>query len=190
MGVINFIKEAIEYRKMIKALDASITEHIEKEELYVSLPKSSLTELADEELIFAVTARADSVIYKYSEFNDGLKDLNDEQRLVYALNSLEMEVNNGGICQFFVNSSRAFAPMISEYMEIVGAEDHRSLYDGFVSKYEIDLDDLSSFDSDTSEEFIEQYERYPFDEYDDAFYQLKPLETYLIPYIKANIDKF
>ena len=62
--------------------------------------------------------------------------------------------------------------------------------DVYAYGYEIDLEDLSSFDSDTSEEFVMQYERYPFDEYDDAFYQLAPLETYLIPYIKANIDKF
>lgn len=190
MGIINTIKQAVTNYKLIKSLDESVTEYIEKEKFYVSMPEGSLTELPDDELIFAATARADSVINKYTEFADGLKDLNDEQRLVYALNSLEMEVNNGGLCQFFVNSSRAFANAVSEYMEIVGAEEHRALYDGFVSKYEIDLEDLSSFDSDTSEEFIMQYERYPFDEYDDAFYQLAPLETYLIPYIKANIDRF
>jgi len=101
-----------------------------------------------------------------------------------------MEVNNGGLCQFFVNSSRMVAPLVSEYMGIIGAADHKKLYDDFTSKYGIDLNDLSSFDIEEAAEFEEQNQRYPFDEYDDAFYDMEPLETYLKKFIRENVKDF
>jgi len=187
MGIFSAIKEAIEFKKIIKE---SVREQLEKEALYVNMTNEELAQIDDDELIFAVMARAEDAMKDFDEIEDGINSLNDAQRVLYALNTLDMEVNNGGICQFFVNSSRAIAPMISECMETIGAAEHQKLYDDFVGKYEIDIDDLSSFDSDTAEEFCEQYERYPFDEYDEAFYDLEPLETFLIPYIKSNIEMF
>lgn len=187
MGIFSAIKEAIEFKKMIKE---SVREQLEKEALYVSMTKDELAQIDDDDLLFAAMARAEEAMKDFDEIEDGINSLNDMQKVLYALNTLDMEVNNGGICQFFVNSSRAVAPIISECMEVIGADDHQKLFDDFVAKYEIDLEDLSSFDSDTVEEFSEQYERYPFDEYDDAFYELEPLETYLIPYIKNNIEMF
>lgn len=187
MGIFKAIKEAIEFKKMIKE---SVKEYMEKEALYVAMSTEELAQVDDDELIFAAMARAENIVCEFEDLHDGLNALNDSQRILYALNTFDMEVNNGGICQFFVNSSRAAAPFISEYMEVIDAKEHQKTFDDFIAKYEIDLNDLSSFDSDTAEEFSEQYERYPFDEYDDAFYEMEPLETYLIPYIKANIDKF
>lgn len=101
-----------------------------------------------------------------------------------------MEVNNGGLCQFFVNSSRMLAPLVSEYMGIIGATEHKALFDSFVEKYQIDLSDLSSFRCETVEAFQAQYKRYPFDEYDHVFYELEPLQTYLIAFVKEHIEKF
>ncbi len=36
-----------------------------------------------------------------------------------------MEVNNGGLCQFFVNSSREFAPDLSAALDAIGALEHK-----------------------------------------------------------------
>ena len=146
-----------------------------------------LSSLSDDELFEAVTARTERKVDSFDEWEDGVNSLNPSQKIFYSVNWLEMEVNNGGLCQFFVNSSRMVAPLVSEYMDIIGAVDHKKLYDDFVNKNEIDLTELSFFDVNEVEEFEEKTEKYPFDEYDDAFYDMEPLETYLKKFIRENI---
>ena len=82
------------------------------------------------------------------------------------------------------------APFVSEYMGIIGAVEHKKLFDEFISKSSIDLNGLSSFDCDEADEFEEQYQRYPFDEYDDKFYDMEPLEAYLKKFIRENLADF
>lgn len=50
------------------------------------------------------------------------------------------------------------------------------------------MKDLSSFIIKNVKEFEEQTMRYPFDEYDDAFYQMESIESYLIPFARENIS--
>jgi len=99
-------------------------------------------------------------------------------------------VNNGGLCQFFVNSSRIVAPVVGKYMGMIGAMEHQKLYEEFIQTHQIDTNDLSSFDCETVDNFQSQYGRYPFDEYDGKFYKLEPLQTNLVPYVKKHIEKF
>ncbi len=156
---------------------------------YLKMTTNELLQLSDDELFNAVWARTESIVSSKEDLSEGFDSLNEEQRIFYAVNYLEMEVNNGGLCQFFVNSSRMVAPIVSDYMGIIGAIEHKKLYDTFIEKHQINTRDLSSFDSETMEAFQSQYERYPFDEYDDAFYELEPLQSYLIPFVKKNIEK-
>ena len=160
------------------------------DEKAIQLSHSELLQLSDDELFNAIMARTESLISSKADLIEGFRALNEEQQIFYALNYLEMEVNNGGLCQFFVNSSRGFASLVSGYMETVGATEHKKLYDSFIQKHQINTSDLSSFDCDNIEAFQDQYARYPFEEYDDAFYELEPLQTYLVSYIKKYIEKF
>ena len=160
------------------------------DEKYIKMSASELSQLSDEELFEAVWNRTENIVSSKDDFADGFNDLNDEQRIFYAVNYLEMEVNNGGLCQFFVNQSRMFAPIVSAYMGVIGATEHQKLYDTFIEKQHIDTNNLSSFDCDTIEDFQSQYKRYPFDEYDNAFYELEPLQNHLISFIKKHIEKF
>ena len=82
------------------------------------------------------------------------------------------------------------APLVSEYMGIIGADQHKKLYDDFVNKNGIDLTELSFFDVDKAEEFEEKTEKYRFDEYDDAFYDMEPLETYLKKFAREHLSDF
>lgn len=75
-------------------------------------------------------------------------------------------------------------------METIGAMEHQKLYEDFIKTHDIDTSDLSSFDCETVEVFKSQYERYPFEEYDDTFYGLAPLQDYLVNYVRKHIDKF
>ncbi len=160
------------------------------DEKYINMSVSELSQLSDDELFNAVWTRTESFVSSKEDLLDGFNSLNEEQRIFYAVNYLETEVNNGGLCQFFVNSSRMVAPFVNDYMEIIGATEHKKLYDAFIEKHQINIRDLSSFDCETVEDFQSKYERYPFDEYDDAFYGLETLQNYLISFVKKHIEKF
>ncbi len=157
---------------------------------YIKMSTAELSQLSDDELITALWTRTENIVSSKTDLSEGFLSLNEEQRIFYAVNYLDLEVSNGGLCQFFVNPSRIFAPKVSEYMRIIGATEHKNLYDTFVSKHQINLYDLSSFDCETVEVFKSQYERYPFDEYDDKFCEIEPLQSYLISFTKKYIEKF
>lgn len=173
-----------------KRLVERINRALAQNTAYLKLSAAELAQLPDAALFEAVCARTENIVSSKADLSEGFHALNDAQRVFYAVNYLEMEVNNGGLCQFFVNSSRLIAPFVSEYMDVIGATAHKELFDGFISKHQIDINDLSSFDCDCVEDFRSQYEHYPFDEYDDAFYRLEPLQNHLIPFVKKHIEKF
>jgi hypothetical protein len=50
----------------------------------------------------------------------GLDGLTDEERVVLAVEALEREVNNGGYEQFFLNSTREFAPIVVGALARIG----------------------------------------------------------------------
>lgn len=157
---------------------------------YLKMSFDELRSLSDDELFYAVMVRTEHKVDSCDVWEDGVNSLNPYQKVFYSVNWLETEVNNGGLCQFFVNSSRMVAPLVSEYMATIGAYEHKKLYDEFVERNEIDLNDLTSFDIEALEEFEEQYCRYPFDDYDDAFYDMEPLETFLKKYARENLTEF
>ena len=161
-----------------------------KESQYLQMSLDELNSLSDDNFFYAIMVRTEHKVDECEDWAEGVNSLNPYQKVFYSVNWLDTEVNNGGLCQFFVNSSRMVAPLVSEYMAIIGADEHKKLYDEFVEENEIDLHDLASFDSDTWEEFGEQYDRYPFDDYDDAFYEMEPLETYLTKYARENLTNF
>ena len=167
-----------------------INKALSPDKKYLKMSAEELSKLSDQELITAIIVRTEDIVSSVDNLSLGFNLLRKEQRIFYAVNYLEVEVNNGGLCQFFVNSSRLFAPDVSEYMEIIGAVEHKELYDTFVEKNQINVAVLSSFDSADLDAFQDQLDRYPFDDYDDAFYKLQPLESFLLPFIREHIEKF
>ena len=185
-----FFKSLKTFFRLMKDVP-KIKEQLEQQRAqYAAMTPDQFAALPEDELISAAQARIDAVVDAHEEILDGFSLLSYPQKVFFALNYLEMEVNNGGLCQFFVNSSRVLAPYISEYLGIIGATEHKQLFDGFIQKNNIDLSDLSSFKIRHVREFAAQAERYPFDEYDDAFYTLPSLEESLTAYVKANIAAF
>ena len=175
-------------RKLEKQLTDSLCQYKANEEKYVTMSLDALKRLNDEELFDATFARLERKASRFDELSDALDTFNDAQKAFYSLYLLELEVNNGGLCQYFVNSSRATAPYVSDAMATVGAHEHKALFDGFIARNNIDLTDLSSFKIEDVEEFEERMERYPFDEYDDAFYDFEPLQVYLEKFARAKTD--
>lgn len=187
MGLFRFLKKINASRK---SFAASRREWQEKNAMYLKMSTEELSDLSKDELLDAVWARTEHTVSSFENVEEGFRSLNNEQRVFYALYYFEMEVNNGGICQFFVNSSRIVAPVVSEYLGMIGAVEHKELLDAFVEKHRINVKDLSSFEIKTVKDYQLQYERFPFKEYDNAFYELESLENRLIPFVKEHIEEF
>ena len=113
----------------------------------------------------------------------------DEEKTLYVLYMLDMEVGNGGLCQFFVNSSSECAPYVSEALEKAGALKIKKLYDDFIAANNIDVNDLSSFIATDYAAYLALTQRYDFDSFDDAFYQVENIRDSIVTYARENIDR-
>jgi len=82
----------------------------------------------DELLALEGKYRCDSLVLAFEEAINqkaqqrGRESLTVEERVVLAVEALEREVNNGGYNQFFVNSSREFAPIIVDALRRIGCK--------------------------------------------------------------------
>lgn len=119
--------------------------------------------------------------------DDDISQLDDNEKVFFVLYIFNLEIQNGGLCQFFVNSSRAYATLISQYLEIIGALEHKMLYDDFVKENNINLEDLSFFDMDDLSEYEEKDNSYPFDRFDDAFCELTDIEELLEEFMNNKL---
>ena len=149
-----------------------------------TMGKDALLALDDEAFFEAVQCLCEDAVYDIDR-----EDLTKEQIYVYTLWQFDMEVNNGGLCQFFVNSSGDCAPFVSEALGALGAVELQKRYDQFIEENHINVSDLSSFKIDTVEAYVEQTERFDFDSFDNAFYEEEEFYQQLIDYARANIEK-
>ena len=176
--------------KEMKQIKKSIEEYKQNQRRYLEMPSAELKTLTDDELFQAVLARTGDKVDHYDSLLDGVGSLTHAEQVFYVTSYYEMEVNNGGLCQFFTNASRDLAPLLADCLDEIPAADHKALFERFVRENEIDVNDLSSFIIDDVEDFETQAERYPFDAFDSAFYQLKPIQDYLPPYVRRHISEF
>lgn len=126
--------------------------------------------------------------YDPAKKDDDINRLTDDEKVFFVLYLFNMEVQNGGLCQFFVNSTSIYAPLISDYLDKVGARDHKLLFDDFVKNNKIDLNDLSFFDFEDLSEYETKANAYPFDDFDDALYDLVDLEEFLQTFAETNLQ--
>ena len=149
-----------------------------------AMPRAELLAMDDEAFYDAMECITEDAVYEITD-----PALNREQILAYTLMKLEAEVNNGGLCQFFVNSSRKCAPYVSEALEAIGALGIRELFDSFVRGNGIDVQDLSSFQISRVEEFEEQTKRFDFDAFDDRFYEDSALHQQIIDFLRKHAEQ-
>lgn len=80
----------------------------------------------DELIALKAKYRTDSLVLAFEEAMSkkadriGENKLTAEERVILAVEALEREVNNGGYGQFFVNSSREYAPIIVDALRRIG----------------------------------------------------------------------
>lgn len=151
MGLFGFIK--------------SVRNEMKKLELYKKMTVEELKELSEEDLRDALSERLIAEEDKNAwEVNVCLVGFKGAKRIYYIVNYFDMEVQNGGLCQFFVNSSRDVAPYVIECLNTIGAINYKKLLSDFIEEHNINLQDLNSFMIEDVEEYEAQTERYPFDD--------------------------
>jgi len=108
------------------------------------------------------------------EYGDKMEILNEEQRVLYITQALEMEVNNGGFSQFFFNSDGIFANELVSSFEKIGAvkttEICKKAVSIFGDKIPTDRDEIQNVlvpDDEKDEEKIENL----LNECDDEFFE-------------------
>lgn len=164
----------------------------EKTRAYLEMSPAELKELSDEELIEAVT---DRLFYEEGDNmpEESLKLFSAAKRVFYVVNYFDMEVQNGGIGQFFENSSVACAPYLSDSLGETGALSYKELFDKFIAENGIDPENPGSFDYNDEKEYEELNEKYHLDDFDEeymALYEEEGLDTFLAAFVRENINEF
>ena len=130
----------------------------------------------------------DELVISLSLLPEDFDAMSRQEQAAYTAACLELEIMNGGLCQFFANCPDC-AAFVPEALELLGADEHRALYDRFLSDTGIDpLDPM--FQTEDLEEFSRLYDLYPWDDFDDAYCALTPMPQILEQYIQANPDAF
>lgn len=159
---------------------------------FLKMNENQLLKLNDADLLMAVTMRADSRS-NAAEDSEALAALGAEQRAAYTVALFDMEVMNGGLFQYFSNTSRNSAPYLAEALKAVGAPKMEALFTGFVGRHGIDISGLGGFILVTEEDFDEKYSQYPFEEFDCGFaavYQAENLEALCAAFVREHIAGF
>lgn len=184
MSVFSVIKEAFGVVKTIVKVNQEFKAMRKKAR---SVTISEAAALSDEELTMCVSCRLEDVEY------ERLSALPEPVRFICTVNAYQAEVNNGGLCQYFVNSSRDTAPYLEKALSAVGAVRHWEQFHDFMESNRIDVNDLSDFILEDVEEFEEKCELYAFDDFDNAFYELEAeesLEALSAAYIRNHLSDF
>ena len=155
-----------------------------------NLHGEDLAKLSNDELYEAVYFQNLDIVTSFESEKLALAQMSSFRRTVFILSMYEYEIGNGGLCQFFVNSSRELAPYVSECLEEVGATEHKELFDNFISDNSIDINSLDYFEIDNLDEYAEKAELYDFDAFDDAYMELPYLTDTIVEYIRENINEF
>ena len=133
--------------------------------------------LSGEELVMALAFPAED-----------LAQMSDEQKTAYIGACLELEIMNGGLCQFFANCPECANGVPAALAEL-GAEEHLALYEAFLADTGIDpLDPM--FRTEDLEEFSRLYDLYPWEDFDEPYCELTPMAQLLEDYVAAHPEAF
>ena len=178
------VKDLISFGKEIK-------ETAIQENAYRKMNKEELLSLDNSELAYAVFIRTNFKTMLAESPEEAIKMLNEKEQVFYAVNEYLMEIENGGLCQFFANSSSFFASTISDYLDKIGATEHKLHYNSFIEINNININDLEKFKYISEEQYTSLCLEYDFVEFEYIFdVELTPLDVFLGEYIRKNIDYF
>jgi hypothetical protein len=152
-----------------------------------------LCKLSDESLVTTIIERIDFNNKNKSTENEKLAALNNTERITYTAAWFDWEVQNGGLYQYFSNSSRYTAPYLSETLKSIGANQIETCFKNFITKYNVELANMDDFHAKSVEEYTLKEKLYPYDEFNKKFVELYEKENILTltaKYIRDHISDF
>lgn len=186
MGLFSSIKNMFSLMSEIKNMKEMTPEERER---ILSMSTEELSNLSDEDLLEAIDLRVDSKLLDSENVLDVFASLNEIQKAFAYVQSYDGDMVIS-IAYFFKGMNKVLAPYMSRALETLGAYDHKRLFDNFVRENGINLYDLSEFAVDGERQEKKLRKRYPIEQYDEEFSQLKNLDEYLVEYIRMNIKEF
>ncbi len=176
--------------KLLADPNAFLSEIMETQEENRQLHGEDLLSLSDDDLFETIYFQNIDIAEKAEDEDKELEQFTGARKTVYVLGLFDSEIQNGGLCQFFVNSTRVVAPLVSEALKEVGAVEHSNLFEEFITINNIDVCDLESFKIFSVRGYKKQTKRFDFDSFDDKYYELPALQEKVVAYIKNNINEF
>jgi hypothetical protein len=136
--------------------------------------------------------RTDSLVLAFEQAinqkaeREGMPSLTDEERIVLAVEALEREVNNGGYDQFFVNSSREFAPTVVGALQRIGCKKTATITQRAIKG--LGTSDLTAEAIDAAMAGDDEQRLAKLNRCDHSYYKsAEPIAERLFAFIKANI---
>ncbi len=183
-----------EFNEMMEKLTADpksfLSEVMKTQEENKLLHGEDLLTLSDDDLYETIYFQNLDIAEAAEDEDKESAQFTGARKTVYVLGLFDSEIQNGGLCQFFVNSSRSVAPYVIESLRCVGADEHLILFDDFITTNNIDVSDLESFRVFSKRGYIKQTKRFDFDSFDDKYFELPALQEKVVTYIKNNINEF
>lgn len=177
------LKEKLTFAEKVK-------EVVEKGLDYLEMSGDELLELADGELYEAINERIDEKIADCEDMDEIRDELTEEEFAFYTVNRFKEEVEENGIDALFDGSSDDLVPLISECLDVIGADEHKELYDTFVAVNDFASEVIPGFDKGIIGSVLSGIESLTSDEFDEQFEELPDLEDALQDYARDNIDNF
>lgn len=158
--------------------------------MYQEADIEELIKLDDHSLYEAIGSRILAKI-DFNNYEASFLALNKYEQTFWVVYEFDAEVLNGGLCQYFGNTRGRDCNRIVDDLKAIGADDYALLYSDFVKENKIDGDE---FANDLYEDWETSYNKYPYENFDDAFGKLymeeKALDSYLAEYVRANSEYF
>lgn len=162
----------------------------EERERYCKMSDDELLGLSDEELLSVVWIRTERHSAQFDTERRALDNMNEEQKNFYIVYYYMLQVNEGGLCQYFANSSRDTALFLSDALAAVGATEHRELFEEFLHHNKVATAAMLHFAVDNSKDYKEMEKNYPFDDFNTMFYTIAPITESIAAYVRENITSF
>ena len=181
--------------KRIKTRRDAVTEDIvrlleEEVNRCCALSDEELLALGDEELLAMVWIRTKKNADGFESERRALDNFEEPQRIFYIVYSYEQEVNAEGLCSYFAHTSRENALFLREALEVVGAKEHKALFEDFLRENKVATAAMAEFAVINARDFKRLERKYPFDAFNAAFYALSPMTEVLASYVRENISAF
>ena len=84
----------------------------------------------------------------------------------------DMEIQNGGVAQFFWNGGSLYAKLVPDALREIGMDDVAALYDQFVQENSITLEEIDTYRERFPMMGEDFYDYHPFDEFDEDYIKI------------------